>query len=450
METLVFLGWTALAVPALVASGLLAWQTWEHRRFVRSRLAAAPRSGPLGPVALLVPCKGLDHDLADNLRALLSQDYAPYHVLFLIEDASDPAATTVQRLLLQGPPGRGRLVLTGRATASGQKVHNLLRGLDALEADDTLRQRVEILAFADSDARPRPDWLRRLVDRLNRGASAASTGYRWFVPRRRTLANLCLTAINGAAASLARPRGNTLLWGGAWAMTRSAAERLDLRGLWAGQLNDDLAVSRAAAAAGVDVSYEPGCVVPSSIDHSWASLAEFARRQYIQARLYRRGWWRAAVAHQLLAQLAFWGGTAVTALGAARSAGWWPAAAGLLGGLYAAGLVRATVRRSIGRLYLPEHRRDVEAAWWVDALLHPVVGLVNAALLVASAFPDRLVWRGIRYQFDAEGRVRSLEHPPAAEPADAANRPAVPSGAASPPHARRTSTRTSTSPSKAD
>ena len=60
-----------LAGLVIVQSLLLALQTWEHCRYVRSCMRRLERHQPTGRVALFAPCKGLDLDLEANLRALL-------------------------------------------------------------------------------------------------------------------------------------------------------------------------------------------------------------------------------------------------------------------------------------------------------------------------------------------------------------------------------------------
>ena len=194
-----FTAWLLMVAAAVVQAALLALQTFEHRRFARSRLTK-PRTEPMAArIALFAPCKGFDLELEQNLRPLLEQDYPNYEVTFIVESADDPAAHTIRQLIAERGGGRARLLVAGKATDTGQKVHNLLAATTELPAD------VEILAFVDSDARPRPQWLRLLAQRLDRPEAGAATGYRWFIPQRPTLANHLLYSINAAAAVLVGP-----------------------------------------------------------------------------------------------------------------------------------------------------------------------------------------------------------------------------------------------------
>ena len=154
------------------------------------------RHQPTGRVLLCAPCKGQDLNLEDNLRSLLEQDYDDYEVSFIVESADDPACPMIRRVMAAHPWMSSRLIVAGRATDSGQKVHNLR------VATARLSPRIEYLAFVDSDARPRPEWLRMLISRLHRPNMGAMTGYRWFVPERNSTANNLLYSLNCNVMSL--------------------------------------------------------------------------------------------------------------------------------------------------------------------------------------------------------------------------------------------------------
>ena len=96
----------------------------------------------------------------------------------IVEDAADAAAPVIRRVMAEHPTVAARLIVAGRAVAGGQKVHNLRAATADLAAE------IRALVFVDSDARPRPEWLRLAMARLAEPGVAAATGYRWFVPKR--------------------------------------------------------------------------------------------------------------------------------------------------------------------------------------------------------------------------------------------------------------------------
>src|SRR5262249_559536 len=121
-------------------------------------------------VSVIAPGRGLEHGLTDNLRALLTQDYPRYEVLFVFDAPDDPAIKIVDELG-RGFPRLARTVIAGSATDGGQKVHNLR--VAVTEVDPA----AEVLVFVDTDARPAQDWLKHLVAPLADETLGASTGY---------------------------------------------------------------------------------------------------------------------------------------------------------------------------------------------------------------------------------------------------------------------------------
>ena len=41
---------------------------------------------------VILPCKGLEHDFEENIRALFSQEYRDFEIIFITESDADPAS----------------------------------------------------------------------------------------------------------------------------------------------------------------------------------------------------------------------------------------------------------------------------------------------------------------------------------------------------------------------
>ena len=320
---------------ALVLGALVALQTWEHRRFARSRLKHLGVYPEKGPAVIVAPCRGLDEGVEENLRTLFFQDYEDYEIRFVVEDEDDPIYPIIRRLMAAHRRVQSRLIVAGRATTCGQKVHNLR----AATAD--LPERVEYLAFVDSDARLRRQWLRGLVSRLDDPNVGASTGYRWFVPARGTLANHLLYSVNTNVAMFFGCHSPTVVWGGSWAIRRDMFESLGLRGAWRGTLSDDLVVSRLLRRAGLRVLFEPACMVTSPLDTTLGQMLSFVRRQYLMGRFYLPRWWALALLLTTLITLPMVANLGVLAWFLATGSPWAWLAAGAGGALYGWGAGRA-------------------------------------------------------------------------------------------------------------
>ncbi len=400
MEWFWIVAYLILACLALVQSLLLAVQTWEHRRYARSCMRGLDDQHATGRVAVFAPCKGLDVDLEANLRALLNQDYDNYEVTFIVESPDDPACPAIRRVMAERPQASARLVVAGRSTDCGQKVHNLR------VAATGLSPQVAYLAFVDSDARPRPQWLRVLAGQLEASGVGAVTGYRWFVPQRATLANHLLYSVNCGIMSLLGRSSHYLVWGGSWGIRREVFDSIGLHQAWQGTLSDDLVASRQLRRAGIAVRFEPGCVVASPLDNDWPAAYSFLRRQYMVARFYTAGWWRFGLAMATLANLAWLGHLAALAGGLlwATPPIWIPA--GVCAALYLLSVQRGLVRQDLVGVYFPDRQQALRKAGRFDIWAGPMVGLVHWLGMLGSLFGRHITWRGISYRVLPGGQVR--------------------------------------------
>jgi ceramide glucosyltransferase len=320
-------------------------------------------------------------------------------VTFIVESAEDPACPAIRRAMAAHPWITSRMLIAGWADASGQKVHNLRA------ASARLSPRIDCLAFVDSDARPRPDWLRLLISRLDRPHRGAVTGYRWFVPERPTLANHLLYSLNCDLLSLLCQSSHYLIWGGSWAIRREVFQLVGLHSAWKGTLSDDLVASRQLRHAGLNVRFEPGSVMASPVDHSLAEVFAFVRRQYLLGRFYIPDWWLFALIGYTLSNLLWWGNLGVW-LGCLKHgwiSPWIPAAAAAT--IYLLRSARAVLRQNLVRSYFPHLERPLHRARRFDVWLHPLSGLFHWLAVLGSLFGREVTWRGIRYRLRRGGKI---------------------------------------------
>lgn len=413
MDWITIAYWASAAGAAIFAL-LLSWQSFEHRRFCRSRSRHRPKQGQGDRIALFVPCKGSDIDLDANLRPLFEQDHGNYEITFIVESERDPACETIRRVIAEYPGTQARLVVAGISSLTGQKVHNLLA------ATEQVSESIEILVFVDADVRPPRDWLRVLTSRTH--VASVSTGYRSFVPKRPSLPNYILAGLNGSVVPIMFPGKHHLIWGGSWAISREAFLASGLREAWRGTLSDDLIATRVMAAAGRRVTAEPMCILPSPIDVNWREMFGFVRRQLIIGRCYTPVHWYALLVGAIVAQGMLFTNLAAAVWGLASGASWTWAPATVAATLYGLHLLRAHYRHDASKYYLPLRQDDLSGAQRFDLWLGPLAGLVGLAGLISSGTTRRIVWKGISYEMEADGAIRSIVRPEAtvakaAEPA---------------------------------
>jgi len=394
-----------LAFLAIFQAALMALQTWENRRFARNRIRELDCYRPHGRAIVVAPCKGVDLELEDNLRALLVQDYDDgYEVTFIVESDDDPACSVIRRIMNESHKVNTRLVIAGRTQSSCQKVHNLQAATADIPSD------VEYLVFVDSDARPRREWLRSMVSHLNRPGVGAATGYRWFIPSRPSLANYILYSINCGVALWLGHGGRHLLWGGSWAMRRDIFQWLRVRDAWEGRPCDDLSLSALLLRRRLRIVFQPPCMVASPVDHGLGDMFRFVRRQYQLARCDIPKYWLTAIACGAIPLATWFSSAAMLAwglLGGAVSPCITTVVAAMLYELY---VLRSWIRQDLTRTYFPSLHRQLRGPRWFDIWAAPLTGAFNYMALLGSTIGHEIHWRGIHYRWGKGGRIISIRH----------------------------------------
>jgi ceramide glucosyltransferase len=336
------------------------------------------------PVSILAPCCGVDNHFKAYARALLSQEYSRYEVLFVVESGTDSAWHVLNRIIADPSGARASLIVAGMAVGCSQKMHNLLVGLEHVAPETS------VLAFVDSDVQVHPSWLRDLVTPLDDPAVGATSGYRWYVPWRGSLAGSLRSAWNAATLGLmAHPRYG-FAWGGSSAIRREVFEKLQVRDAWSRGLSDDLLLTQAVRAAGLRIPFVAAALVPTFEPCTWRQLIEWTNRQVTIGRVYvPRSWGASLLIHLTSLTLG--------ALGiAAIATGQWLASGLLwsywmLNGVGNLAVSRAALQR------LSTHGFTITQRAWAQALWAPAVMALALGNIAVSLTTRTITWRGISY-----------------------------------------------------
>lgn len=407
METVFFV----LAFFLFVQSILSFLNTTRFVRYALTTPATQPqRRQP--KAAVILPCKGLEHDFEENVRAYLTQDYRDYEVIFVTESENDPAYPVLTKLIKQSRRAAW-LIVAGEAKDRGQKVHNLIAALDAL---DSIDRRAEVLVFADSDARPARHWLADLCAPLNERGVGATTGFRWYVPMQGGFASWLLSAWNASILSTLGERSG-LAWGGATAIWRESFAKWGIKQRWQGALSDDYVLTAALREVGQRIKFVPNCLVATYADASWQDLLEFSTRQIKITRIYAPRLWQLSCFSHLLFNFTFWGGLIWLALAGIVERYFNFSIFSLLICTFALSAMTGWMRATVAAHLLPANRERLWPRRWVYAAISPLVSLLYLYNVCAAAFSRRISWRGIGYEMVSPKQTMILHHP--------ANRPLV-------------------------
>jgi ceramide glucosyltransferase len=350
----------------------------EHKRaaYVAERLAETPVELP--PATVIVPVKGEDHGLRANLASLAAQDYPDYELIVVAHGAADIPAGAL--------PSGARVVLAhAEESGTGEKVMNLRTAVRFARRDS------RILAFADSDGRVSKTWLRALVAPLADDTVGASTGYRWHAPEPPDFWSLVRSVWDAVIEGTVVSDAAAFAWGGSMAMRRETFFGIRVPDYWQDTVSDDYALSDAVRAAGLRIAFAPGAMAVSTGRIGARAFLAWARRQLTITRVYRpRLWWTALVAHVF-----YCGGMAaavIASIHGSRGAEW------MLVAQLSPGMLKGANRAILAKAALPEYKAWFDRHAWVHATWVPLTTWIWLIVLIASAFGNRINWRGNRYR----------------------------------------------------
>lgn len=325
-----------------------------------------------------------DWDGSPALMDALWQQSAPFRLL-LATSGDCPAAAA----LSLANPGRVQVISAGIAHDEGQKVHKLRAAVRALRGDDAY------LVFIDADILPSHRLIGRLLFPLVRGKADIVTGYRLLIPGIGWPASL-VSAVEMQLATLPRAAGSTMPWGGAMAMTRSTAQRLDINAVLAGRLSDDLAIGQAGWRARLRMRPVRDLLVASPIGGAMASLWAFGVRQYRHIWTNSPSMWAIATFAVAL-QTVGW-------LWAILSGSWVAIAVG-----YAAAWLRALLRwHIVGSVLSPAQARAVRRSLAWDVIAPFIPTIAHLAVQLQAAMSHRIEWGGWAYRI-TRGKVTAMQ-----------------------------------------
>jgi ceramide glucosyltransferase len=335
-------------------------------------------------VSVIAPTRGYEQGFLDNINPLLSQQYPNYEVLFVFDSHKDPSLSVVEQL-------NARTVVSGPATGTGQKVHNLIVAVGEIDP------RTEVIVFVDTDARPDENWLRQLVAPLVDENVGASTGYRWFVPARGGIASRLRSVWNASIASaLGADTAKNFCWGGSTAIRRETFERLQVAERWRGTVSDDFTITRVLKEAKLPIYFTPHCLVASVGDCGWRELVEFTTRQVKITRVYAPHLWLPLLLGSTQFALVFFGGIVLLMLKLFAGQSYWLVLSFLVV-IFSLGTAKSFIRWRAVNIPLAQYREALRRDLAAHMFLWPFASLLYFCNAIVAGFSRRITWRGITY-----------------------------------------------------
>ena len=394
------------ALGSLAGSLFLIRRASRFNERVRAEItAAAPPFHP--PATLVVPSRGDPNALEPNLRALLRQDYPALETILVVDSRADPLFALCERLCAELAPGRARAVATEdfpvTARASG-KCAAQVRGLREVSPIS------QVLAFADDDITPPPEWLSRLVTPLGDDKVAVTTAYRWYVSSGGGLASHIRSAWSQTGLHIMFDPKWNFAWGGGMAMRREDFDKWQVAKGWEKAISDDYVVTISAKKDGRAITFVPLALAPSRESVTFSQLLEWCRRQTFMTRIYDPHLWKFALAPYLL-----FNGTMVLGFAVLLAAAvgvaipfWALLAAAAFAMHFPLNLVKNAVYYRGISVMLPQRASELRSlfgAYLIGGSLSPFV-MIWALLTTRDL--RHIEWRGRKYEVNGPLDVRPL------------------------------------------
>ena len=361
------------------------------------------------PATVILCLRGGDPFLERCIVGLLGQDYPDYDVLFMVDQAEDPAMPILKRTLEGSSFKRFRIdVLTNPLDTCSLKCSSLVQAIDSLP------ESMEIVAFLDADTIPHATWLRELCTALEPKDVGAATGNRWYRPTHSSQGSLVRYLWN--AAAIVQMYWYHIAWGGTLAMKLDSIRRSGIMERWRGAAAEDAMVQSSLEKIGQKVEFVPSLMMVNREDCTVSSFQSFVKRQLLFARLYHP-FWSLVLVHGIGSAIVFLWGFCLSAANVFQG--------DFVGG--AVVLLSLFAFHGFLTCLLPwmEHAvlgivkgRGEDASWasqpnWVIVLLLGfVTQWVYTKALLECIFLRRFNWRGIDYDVAGPHNIKMLGYRP--------------------------------------
>ncbi len=323
-------------------------------------------------VALLAPFKGVDSDIRHNIESWFAQDYSSFQIFFIAESDQDMVVP-----ILKDYP-QAELFFAGRAADCGQKIHNLRFAVERIP------EGFEVFAFVDSDCFLRPNWLSSLVSSLLQNPSGAVTGYRWFTPGLTEFAGNLRALWNAGALALFDESGRyNFAWGGSMAILRKTFVSARVLDFWRGSVSDDLGLMNAVRSSGNRIRFVPQAMPLTGGKITLREFFSWASRQFLMARVYYHGLFRAGFIYH--AAWVLW-----VLVGLFHWKWFFP----LFCVTFLSQIVKGHLRLNCAQIIFPDLDVGNRIYHW---FFSPVIAFCNFLMLFRLLFTRTIKWRGIEY-----------------------------------------------------
>lgn len=213
---------------------------------------------------VMVPCRGLDFSLKENLESIKNQGYENYDVVAVVDTEDDPSAEILRELSIP-------------VIVSSFKCTNCSGKTKALSTAIEQNPDYEAYVITDSDITVSKDWLKYLIAPLKNNKIGLSTTFPYFNPVGGFWSKV--KAVWGIVGqSLMESDLTRFGWGGSLAFMKDLVdERSFLK--FSESVSDDTALSSVCREKGLKISYSRRAQPTINSPDDFGTFFEWANRQ---------------------------------------------------------------------------------------------------------------------------------------------------------------------------
>lgn len=213
---------------------------------------------------VIVPCKGTDLTLEENLVAISKQKYHNYDMVCVVDDTKDKSLVTIKKLKLN------YIISKSRCGYCSGKVRAIASAVESL-------QKYSVYVIADSDILPEPHWLANLVAPLADPKVGLSTGYPFFNPISGFWSKV-KSAWGLVGEGLMESKVTVFGWGGSLAFRRDLLDSSGMS-LFKESISDDIALTNISKNRSLKIFYAKNAKLKVNVKEDFREFAEWANRQ---------------------------------------------------------------------------------------------------------------------------------------------------------------------------
>lgn len=214
-------------------------------------------------VLIILPCRGIDFEMDENLKSIVNQDYENRQLIAVIDSDDDPAAALLKN------NGISYIISNYDSEGSG-KVKAIATALEKFKD-------FEAYVIADSDIRVEKSWLSKIIAPLSDEKYGISTTFPYFEARKGFWSKF-KTAWGFVGNGMMQSDLTVFGWGGSLAFRNDLIGTEEMK-YFSNHVSDDMAITDICHQKNLKIAYVPDAGVVIHSPDDWSTFKEWSLRQ---------------------------------------------------------------------------------------------------------------------------------------------------------------------------